>query len=121
MAHVNECDFSGEDDGCQIRPCSPPDGKLTPGRSLPYLHGFLVTSTIRSQVLFIFRSVRELVLTYAGRVEGNHHTCPPTRRMRVHMDECTVPANACAALGALLALTVDCGIDVLGFGGTKKR
>lgn len=40
--------------------------------------------------------------------------------MRVHMDGARI-ANACASLGlSLRALTVDCGIDVLSFGGTKN-
>ena len=40
--------------------------------------------------------------------------------MRVHMDGARI-ANACAALRlSLKELTVDCGIDVLSFGGTKN-
>lgn len=40
--------------------------------------------------------------------------------MLVHMDGARI-ANACAALNlSLKALTVDCGIDVLSFGGTKN-
>ena len=40
--------------------------------------------------------------------------------MYVHMDGARI-ANACAALHlSLKELTVDCGIDILSFGGTKN-
>ena len=41
-------------------------------------------------------------------------------RMYVHMDGARL-ANACAALNlSLMELTVDCGVDILSFGGTKN-
>ena len=93
--YVDECGAPARMTGCQIRPIATPDGKLTPELMRPYLHGF--GDELRA-------------LTDLAHRHG----------MYVHMDGARL-ANACAALNlGFRELTVDCGIDILSFGGTKN-
>ena len=117
--YVDECGSPVKMTGCQIRPVVTPDGKLTPELIAPYLHGF--GDQHHSQPAAIYLSqCTELGTIYTPEELKAITTLAHRHGMRVHMDGARI-ANACAALNlSLKAMTVDCGIDVLSFGGTKN-
>lgn len=117
--YVDECGSPVKMTGCQIRPVATPDGKLTPELIAPYLHGF--GDQHHSQPAAIYLSqCTELGTIYTPEELKAITTLAHRQGMRVHMDGARI-ANACAALNlSLKAMTVDCGIDVLSFGGTKN-
>ena len=117
--YVDECGGPVKMTGCQIRPIATLDGKLTPELIKPHLHGF--NDQHHSQPGAIYLSQ----CTELGTVYTPHELEAITQlahqyNMYVHMDGARI-ANACASLGlSLRELTVDCGIDILSFGGTKN-
>lgn len=117
--YVDECGSPVKMTGCQIRPVATPDGKLTPELIAPYLHSF--GDQHHSQPAAIYLSqCTELGTIYTPEELKAITTLAHRYGMRVHMDGARI-ANACAALNlSLKAMTVDCGIDVLSFGGTKN-
>lgn len=117
--YVDECGSPVKMTGCQIRPIATLDGKLTPELITPYLHGF--GDQHHSQPAAIYLSqCTELGTIYTPEELKAITTLAHQHGMRVHMDGARI-ASACAALNlSLKAMTVDCGIDVLSFGGTKN-
>lgn len=117
--YVDECGSPVKMTGCQIRPVATPDGKLTPELIRPYLHAF--GDQHHSQPAAIYLSqCTELGTIYTPDELKAITALAHRHGMRVHMDGARI-ANACAALNlSLKALTVDCGIDILSFGGTKN-
>lgn len=117
--YVDECGSPAKMTGCQIRPVATPDGKLTPELIMPYLHGF--GDQHHSQPGAIYLSQCTELGTIYTPVELKAITSLAHQYgMRVHMDGARI-ANACAALNlSLKEMTVDCGIDILSFGGTKN-
>ena len=117
--YVDECGAPAKLTGCQIRPIATPDGKLTPELVRPYLCHFGEQHHSQPGVIYLSQC------TEMGTVYRPEELCDLTELahrfgLYVHMDGARL-ANACAALGLpLRALTVDCGIDVLSFGGTKN-
>lgn len=117
--YVDECGGPVKSTGCQIRPIATPDGKLTPALIRPYLRGFGDQHHSQPGVIYLSQCT-ELGTIYTPTeikeiVDLAHHF-----GMRVHVDGARI-ANACAALNlSLRKLTVDCGIDILSFGGTKN-
>ena len=102
--YVDECGAPARMTGCQIRPIATPDGKLTPELLRPYLCHFSEQHHSQPGAIYLSQCT-ELAHAYG---------------MYVHMDGARL-ANACAALGLTFKeLTVDCGIDILSFGGTKN-
>lgn len=117
--YVDECGGPVKSTGCQIRPIATSDGKLTPELILPYLHGFDDQHHSQPGVIYLSQCT-ELGTIYTPQELKAVTTLAHRHGMRVHMDGARI-ANACAALNlSLRELTVDCGIDVLSFGGTKN-
>ena len=117
--YVDECGSPVKMTGCQIRPVATPDGKLTPELIVPYLHGFGDQHHSQPGAVYLSECT-ELGTIYTPEELRAITALAHQHGMRVHMDGARI-ANACAALGLpLKALTVDCGIDVLSFGGTKN-
>ena len=117
--YVDECGSPVKMTGCQIRPVATPDGKLTPELIAPYLHGFGDQHHSQPGAVYLSECT-ELGTIYTPEELRAITLLAHQHGMRVHMDGARI-ANACAALGlSLKALTVDCGIDVLSFGGTKN-
>lgn len=117
--YVDECGSPVKMTGCQIRPVATKDGKLIPELMKPYLHGFGDQHHSQPKAVYISQCT-ELGTIYTPEelrcLTGFAHQ----HGMYVHMDGARI-ANACAALHlSLKELTVDCGIDVLSFGGTKN-
>ena len=117
--YVDECGSPVKMTGCQIRPIATPDGKITPELMLPYLHGFGDQHHSQPRALYISQCT-ELGTIYTFEELKRLTDFAHLNGMYVHMDGARI-ANACAALHlSLKELTVDCGIDILSFGGTKN-
>lgn len=105
--------------GCQIRPVATPDGKLTPELVRPYLCHFGEQHHSQPGVFYISQCT-ELGTVYRPDEIRALTELAHRHGMYVHMDGARL-ANACAALNlSFRQLTVDCGIDILSFGGTKN-
>lgn len=117
--YVDECGAPVKATGCQITAIHAADGKLTPELIKPHLHGFGDQHHSQPGVIYISQC------TEAGTIYTVEEIKAITRlacqnNMYVHMDGARL-ANAAAALNcSLKELTVDCGIDILSFGGTKN-
>ena len=84
----------------------------------PYLHGFGDQHHSQPRALYISQCT-ELGTIYTPEELKRLTDFAHLNGMYVHMDGARI-ANACAALHlSLKELTVDCGIDILSFGGTK--
>ena len=117
--YVDECGSPVKMTGCQIRPVATPDGKLTPELIKPYLHGFGDQHHSQPGAIYLSQCT-ELGTIYTLRELKALTDLAHEHGMYVHMDGARI-ANACAALHlSLKELTVDCGVDVLSFGGTKN-
>lgn len=117
--YVDECGSPVKTTGCQIRPIATPDGKLTPERMKPYLHGFGDQHHSQPKALYLSECT-ELGTVYTPEELTRLTDFAHLHGMYVHVDGARI-ANACAALGvSLRELTTDCGIDLLTFGGTKN-
>lgn len=117
--YVDECGGPVKMTGCQIRPVTTIDGKLTPESIEHHLHGFGDQHHSQPGVIYLSQCT-ELGTVYTPDELKAITTLAHKYGIRVHMDGARI-ANACAALNvSLKALTVDCGIDILSFGGTKN-
>ncbi|GAF03682.1 threonine aldolase family protein [Saccharicrinis fermentans] len=120
-AHINvdECGAPEKHAGCKLLPVKTDDGKLTVEGIKAYMHGIdfehhsqprLVSITQATELGTLY-SIREIE-TIAAYVHQNN--------MYLHMDGARI-ANAAASLGcSFKEMTVDAGVDVLSFGGTKN-
>ncbi len=116
---VDECGAPARMTGCALIPVSTPDGKLTPELIKPHLRHFGVCHHSQPKAVYISQ-VTEL---------GTVYTCEEVKAiadllhqhaMYLHMDGARL-ANACAYLNCTLKeATVDAGVDILSFGGTKN-
>lgn len=117
--YVDECGAPAKMTGCHIRPIATIDGKLTPSLIHPYLHGVGDQHHSQPKVIYISQCT-ELGTIYTVEELKSLTEYAHKHGLYVHMDGARL-ANACAALNLSLSeLTVDCGIDVLSFGGTKN-
>lgn len=117
--YVDECGAPVRMTGCQIRPIQTPDGKLTPGLVRPYLCNFGEQHHSQPGALYISECT-ELGTVYTPEEVRALADLIHAYGMYLHMDGARL-ANACVALGkSFRELTVDCGVDVLSFGGTKN-
>lgn len=116
--YVDECGAPARMTGCQIRPIATPDGKLTPDLVRPYLCHFGEQHHSQPGAIYISQC-SELGTVYKPDELRALTDLAHRHGMYVHMDGARL-ANACAALNlGFRELTVDCGIDILSFGGTK--
>lgn len=117
--YVDECGAPVKMTGCQIRPISAVDGKLTPELIRHHLHGFGDQHHSQPGAVYLSQCT-ELGTVYTVSELKEITSLAHSHGMYVHMDGARI-ANAAAALNvSLKELTVDCGIDVLSFGGTKN-
>lgn len=117
--YVDECGAPARMTGCQIRPILTPDGKLTPELLRPYLCNFGEQHHSQPGVVYISQCTELGTVYKPEEIRALVDTIHPYG-MYLHMDGARL-ANACVALGrSFKELTVDCGVDVLSFGGTKN-
>jgi len=117
--YVDECGSPVKTTGCQIRPIATTDGKLTPELILPHLHGFNDQHHSQPGAIYLSQCT-ELGTVYTENELKAITSLAHQYGMYVHMDGARI-ANAAEYLNlSLKQITVDCGIDVLSFGGTKN-
>lgn len=117
--YVDECGAPCRMTGAQIRPIATPDGKLTPELIMPYLKGFGDHHHSQPKVIYLSQCT-ELGTIYTIEEIKAIAALAQQYEIYLHMDGARI-ANAAAYLGvSLKALSAECGIDVLSFGGTKN-
>ena len=117
--YVDECGAPVRMTGCQIRPFLTPDGKLTPELLRPYLCNFGEQHHSQPGVVYISQCTELGTVYKPEEIRALADMIHPYG-MFLHMDGARL-ANACVALEkSFREMTVDCGVDVLSFGGTKN-
>lgn len=117
--HVDECGAPTQSIGCSLLPISTTDGKLTPELIQPLLSRIGNVHHTQPKVISISQST-EVGTIYS--IDELKALCQfaHDNNMYVHLDGARI-SNAVAALGITLKeATVDCGIDIMSFGGTKN-
>lgn len=117
--YVDECGAPARMTGCSIIAIATADGKLTPDLIRPHLHNFGVCHHSQPRAVYISQ-VSELGTVYTIAEVRDIADLLHAHGMYLHMDGARL-ANACAFLDCTMKqLTVDAGVDVLSFGGTKN-
>lgn len=117
--HVDECGAPTQAIGCTLIPLSTTDGKLSPELILPTLNAVGNVHHNQPKVISISQST-EVGTVYSLKELKALCDFAHAHDMYVHLDGARI-SNAVAALGVdLKAATVDCGIDIMSFGGTKN-
>lgn len=116
---VDECGAPVSQTGCQLKEIATVDGKLTPELIRSRLTGFGEVHHSQPKVIYLAQCT-ELGTIYSldelKQIAGLVHEYG----MFLHMDGARL-ANAAASLGcSLKEMTVDAGVDILSFGGTKN-
>jgi threonine aldolase len=116
---VDECGAPVKNTGCPIFSLPTTDGKLTPALIKQKLHGFGDQHHSQPGVIYISQCT-ELGTVYTPNEIREITALAHQYGIYVHMDGARL-ANAAATLQlSLRALTTDCGVDILSFGGTKN-
>ncbi|MDR1671127.1 MAG: low specificity L-threonine aldolase [Alistipes sp.] len=116
---VDECGAPARMTGCQLQPIDTPNGKLTPALIEPHLHVLGVEHHPQPAVAYISQTTELGTVYSVGEVRALADFLH-SHGLVLHMDGARL-ANACAATGcSLREMTVDAGVDVLSFGGTKN-
>ncbi|MDR1201070.1 MAG: low specificity L-threonine aldolase [Tannerellaceae bacterium] len=117
--YVDECGAPARMTGCTIIAIPTEDGKLTPEQIKPHLHNFGVCHHAQPKTVYISQ-VSELGTVYTIEEVKAIADLLHAHDMYLHMDGARL-ANACAYLNCTMKeLTVDAGVDILSFGGTKN-
>ena len=120
-AHIlaDECGAPTQSIGCSLLPLKTMDGKLTPELIKPLLGRIGNVHNTQPKVISISQST-ELGTVYSIAELTALCDFAHANGMYVHLDGARI-SNAVAALGVTLKeATVDCGIDIMSFGGTKN-
>ena len=116
---VDECGAPGFLSGAAIKEVDTSNGKLTPELIKPMLHGFGFEHHSQPKMVYISQC-SELGTVYTVEEIKNLAGFIHQYDMYLLMDGARI-ANACVALDKKLKeITVDCGVDILSFGGTKN-
>jgi len=120
-AHIqtDECGAPEKFTGSKLLPVPSSNGKITPDGIIRYLHGFEFEHHSQARIISISQ-VTELGTVYSVEEIKAITTLAHEYGLFVHMDGARL-GNAAVALDLpFRAFTVDAGIDVLSFGGTKN-
>lgn len=120
-AHINvdECGAPEKFTGGKLVDIATPDGKLTPALIDAHVHGLGDQHHVQPSVVSITQST-EMGTVYTPDEVRAIAVCAHGHGMTLHMDGARI-SNAAASLGlSLRAITGDCGVDALSFGGTKN-
>lgn len=116
---VDECGAPVKFTGCALKEIATLDGKLTPELVRPLLHGFGVEHHSQPKVIAISQTTEMGTAYTPGEIKlladlAHEHG------MYLFIDGTRI-ANACAYLNvSVKEMTVDCGVDIFTFGGTKN-
>ncbi len=117
--HVDECGAPTQSIGCSLVALPTSDGKLTTELIEPQLINIGNLHHTQPKVISISQST-ELGTVYSTDELKALSSFAHQNGMYLHMDGARI-SNAVAALGCTLKeATVDCGIDIMSFGGTKN-
>jgi threonine aldolase len=117
--YVDECGAPARMTGCTVIALPTEDGKLSPELIRPHLHNFGVCHHAQPKAVYISQ-VSELGTVYTIDEVKAIARLLHAHDMYLHMDGARL-ANACAYLNcSMKELTVDAGVDILSFGGTKN-
>ncbi len=117
--YVDECGSPTKMTGAQITIIPTKDGKLTPELIKLYLRGFGEQHHSQPGIISISQTT-ELGTVYTPEEIKAIADLAHAHGMHLHMDGARL-SNAAAFLGKTLKeISVDCGVDVLSFGGTKN-
>lgn len=121
MAHIN-VDETGAPEkftGCKLMSARTMHGKLTPGAIEEQLHELGFEHSSQPAVVSLTNATEEGTIYTTGEIAAIAETAH-RYGLKVHMDGARI-ANAAVAIGkGFAAITRDCGVDVLSFGGTKN-
>ncbi len=120
-AHVNvdECGAPEKQIGCKFLPVETSDGKLTVDGIKKYMYGFGEVHHVQPKVISITQTTEVGTLYTIEEIKAIADFAHKNN-MFLHMDGARI-SNAVAALGcSFKEMTVDAGVDVLSFGGTKN-
>ncbi len=120
-AHINadECGAPTQSIGASLITIPTIDGKLTPTLIQPYLSRIGNVHNTQPKVISISQST-ELGTVYTLSELKELCDFAHKNKLYVHMDGARI-SNAVAALNVdLKTATVDCGVDIMSFGGTKN-
>jgi len=120
-AHINtdECGAVAQNIGCSLLTVPTPDGKLTPEMIEPFLYRIGNVHNSQPKVISISQST-ELGTIYSVSELKTLCKFAHENNLYVHIDGARI-SNAVAALNVRLReATVDCGVDIMSFGGTKN-
>lgn len=116
---VDECGAPTQSIGCTLVGIPTPDGKLTPELIKPQLVHIGNVHHTQPKVISISQST-ELGTLYDLNELKALSKIAHDNNMFLHVDGARI-SNAVAALGcSLKEATVDCGVDIMSFGGTKN-
>lgn len=120
-AHIqeDECGAPEKFTGCKLIPVEPIEGKVTPEAVLPHLKGFDFEHHSQPKVISISQ-VTEMGTLYQPEEIRALADLAHKHNLFLHMDGARI-ANAAIALDMdFREFTVDCGVDIVSFGGTKN-
>ncbi len=117
--HEDECGAPERWTGCKLLSVETTNGKLTPESVEKHMYGIGFEHHSQPRVISITQST-EMGTVYSLEEIRAITQYAHDRNMLVHMDGARI-SNAAASLGTgFREMTVDAGIDVLSFGGTKN-
>lgn len=117
--NVDECGAPEKFSGAKLIDLPTSDGKLTPAAIEPHMVGIGFQHHVQPRVISITQPTELGVLYTLDEIRGLAEYAH-RRGMLLHMDGARI-CNAAAAMNtSFAAMTVDCGVDVLSFGGTKN-
>ncbi len=120
-AHINvdECGAPEKISGCKLLPVETQDGKITVEGIQKYMHGFGFEHHAQPKIISITQAT-ELGTVYSIGEIKKIADFAHSKGMYLHMDGARI-ANAAVSLNcSLKEMTVEAGVDVLSFGGTKN-
>jgi threonine aldolase len=120
-AHIeeDECGAPEKFTGCKLLPVKPVGGKLTPELVEHHLKGFGFEHHSQPKVISISQAT-EMGTVYQPKEIRALADLAHSHKMYLHMDGARI-ANAAVSLNmGFKAITKDCGVDILSFGGTKN-
>jgi len=117
--HEDECGAPERWTGCKLLSVESPDGKLSPATIEKHMYGIDFEHHSQPHVVSITQST-EMGTVYTPDEIKAVTDYAHDHNMLVHMDGARI-SNAAASLGkGFREFTVDTGVDVLSFGGTKN-
>jgi threonine aldolase len=117
--YVDECGAPARMTGATVIAVPTSDGKLTPDLIRPHLQHFGVCHHACPKAVYISQATELGTIYTVDEVKAIADLLHP-HDMYLHMDGARL-ANACASLDcSIRQLTVDAGVDILSFGGTKN-